>query len=73
MPNPMYKHQMPTEVLKDEIAELKKTIDERDEYVKQLEARITELERGESKLAALEAMGVDNWEGYEAAMEEAYE
>lgn len=26
MPNPMYKHQMPTEVLKDEIAELKQQL-----------------------------------------------
>lgn len=28
MPNPMYKHQMPTEVLKDEIAELREKLEQ---------------------------------------------
>jgi len=36
MPNPMYKHQMPTEVLKDEIAALREQLREmereRDQY-----------------------------------------
>lgn len=31
--------------------------------------RIKELERAELKLNALEAGGVDNWEGYDFAME----
>jgi hypothetical protein len=31
--------------------------------------RIKELERAEAKLNALEAGGVDNWEGYDFAME----
>jgi len=32
-------------------------------------ARLKELEMAELKLAALEAAGVDNWEGYSDAME----
>lgn len=36
----------------------------------ELEDRIKELEADSRKLAALEAMGVDNWEGYEIALEE---
>lgn len=31
-------------------------------------ARLMELERFEDKLLALEAFGVDNWDGYEEAM-----
>lgn len=34
-------------------------------------AYVAELERAAAKLAALEAGGVDNWDGYEAALEEA--
>jgi len=63
MPNPMYKHQMPTEKLKDEIEELKKIIDEKDQ-------QIAELDQRDAILAALEAGGVDNWEGYESSVEE---
>lgn len=33
-------------------------------------ARLRELERAERKLSALEAGGVDNWDGYDFAMEE---
>lgn len=34
------------------------------------EERLKELEDAEAKLLALEAAGVDNWEGYDFAMEE---
>lgn len=34
------------------------------------EARIRELEAAERKLQALEAGGVDNWDGYDSAMEQ---
>lgn len=33
------------------------------------EERIRELEKAERKLAALEAAGVDNWDGYDFALE----
>ena len=37
--------------------------------VAKLKKRIEELEERERKLDALEAVGVDNWEGYEQAQE----
>lgn len=37
----------------------------------ELENRVLELEADSRKLAALEALGVDNWAGYKDAMEEA--
>jgi hypothetical protein len=63
MPNPMYKHPMPTERLKDKIAELEKIIDEQT-------VKIAELEQRDAILTALEAGGVDNWEGYELSLNE---
>jgi len=63
MPNPMYKHPMPTERLKDRIDELQKIIDEQT-------LKIAELEQRDAILTALEAGGVDNWEGYEPSLEE---
>lgn len=63
MPNPMYKYQMPTERLKDRIDELQKIIDEQT-------LKIAELEQRDAILTALEAGGVDNWEGYELSLEE---
>jgi len=35
-------------------------------------ARIRELERAEAKLQALEAGGVDNWDGYDFSLEDFY-
>ena len=37
--------------------------------VAELKKRIVELEEFERKLDALEAAGVDNWEGYDIAMD----
>lgn len=37
------------------------------------EKRLAELEESELMLDALHAAGVDNWEGYEAAMRDFYE
>lgn len=75
MPNPMYKHQMPTEVLKDQLDEMKKEIDritrEYDERIDEKDTRIAELEQRDAILTALENGGVDNWEGYETSLEEA--
>jgi hypothetical protein len=34
--------------------------------------RLDELEESERKLWALEAAGVDNWEGYDQAMQDVY-
>lgn len=81
MPNPMYKYQMPTEKLKDQLAEARskvdritteydKIIDEQVENIESLRRRIVELEQRDAILTALEAGGVDNWEGYEPSLEE---
>jgi hypothetical protein len=37
---------------------------------RRLKVRIEQMEEGARKLAALEAAGVDNWEGYALAMQE---
>ena len=50
------------EALEKENAQLRITIDE-------LQAEIQELEDDADFLAALQAAGVDNWEGYEHAQE----
>lgn len=39
------------------------------EYYRLTEEQLTELLEAKNKLTALEAAGVDNWEGYEDAME----
>jgi len=39
------------------------------EKIRQLEERIKVLEAAEKKLRALESVGVDNWQGYDLAMD----
>jgi TolA-binding protein len=70
MPNPMYKYQMPTEQLKDQIAEMVEKVDELQKIIDQKDQLIAELEQRDAILTALENGGVDNWEGYEAALDE---
>lgn len=74
MPNPMYKWQMPTEQYKDKIAELKEELDKTmNEYQRLLDEqahRIANLEQRDAILTALENGGVDNWEGYDVALDE---
>ena len=41
--------------------------------IDRLSARCEELEEGQKKLHALERAGVDNWEGYDDAMESIWE
>lgn len=73
MPNPMYKYQMPTEVLKDKIDELKQEVDrivkKHDELIDEKDQKIAELEQRDAVLTALENAGVDNWEGYDDALD----
>ena len=38
-------------------------------YIQITLARLEELEAAQNKLLALEAAGVDNWEGYDSAMD----
>lgn len=70
MPNPMYKHQMPTEKLKDQINEMMEEIDELEKMIEEKNTRIAELEQRDAVLTALENGGVDNWEGYDVALDE---
>lgn len=70
MPNPMYKHQMPTEKLKDQINEMMKEIDALEKMIEEKNTRIEELEQRDAVLTALENGGVDNWEYYDDAMKE---
>lgn len=74
MPNPMYKYQMPTEILKDKIEELKGEADriaeEYDRIIDEKDQKIAELEQRDTILTALENGGVDNWEYYDDAMKE---
>ena len=46
-----------------------KSINKGDKLVQISSSRLEELRRNERKLHALEAAGVDSWEGYEDAME----
>ena len=73
MPNPMYKYQMPTEVLKDKIEELKQEADrvaaEYDKIIDEKVQTIAELVQRDEILTALENAGVDNWEGYDDALD----
>lgn len=39
------------------------------DLVRKLQARVAELEEDSATLGALEAAGVDNWSGYDSAME----
>jgi phage shock protein A len=70
MPNPMYKYPMPTEQLKDQLADMRDHVSELESELDTCHARIAELEQRDAILTALENGGVDNWEGYEAALDE---
>ncbi|MFD9259071.1 hypothetical protein [Streptomyces sp. NPDC059538] len=45
------------------------TVEELQAEVQRLKDRIAELEKGAALLSALHAAGVDNWEGYDEALE----
>ena len=54
--------------LKNEIEKLKAEREGHIDFIDQLETEIEGLKKSDNILTALEAAGVDNWEGYDEAM-----
>jgi predicted nucleic acid-binding Zn-ribbon protein len=70
MASPMYRYQMPTEKLKDQIQEMMAEIDELEKLIEERDRKIAELEQRDAILTALENGGVDNWEWYDESLKE---